>query len=136
MADDLLAIIFLIIMLAGAWYFRNHETHVTTTHVEKILPPIERDDKKLGVNGAVVNALYDCVDGAAHIKDEPTSFEVPNHDLVNHMVNQLCMRSSKNNMEFFHTSTLYAGPGYTPKERNSTTSVPWSTRKRHYRPFG
>jgi len=109
MPDDILAIAFLIVMLLGAFFFRTPDTHKETVHVEKVLPPLEKSEKKLGVHGAVVNALYDCVDGGLEIQHEPTSFEVPDHSLVDHMVKQLCLRATKQNMEFFHTSTLYAG---------------------------
>ena len=109
MPDDILAIAFLIVMLFGAFFFRTPDTHKETVRVEKVLPPITNDEKKLGIHGAVVNALYDCVDGGLEVQHDPTSFEVPDHGLVNHMVRQLCLRSTKDNMEFFHTSTLYAG---------------------------
>lgn len=109
MLHDTLALVFLVVMIVGAIIYRNKEPPEDTVRVQKPDPPILEHENKLGLHGRVVNALYDCVEHGVDVSTEPTSFDVPSHSLVNHMTKQLCLRASRDDLEFFHTSTVYAG---------------------------
>lgn len=109
MIQDTLAIVFLIIMLVGAFMYRREEHEESHVHVPKKEAPIDPHENKLGIHGSVVNALYDCVEIGAEVPTEPSAFDVPSHSLVNHMIHQLCIRASDESHEFFPTSTVYAG---------------------------
>lgn len=109
MLHDTLALVFLLIMIVGAFIYRKTDPPKETVRVEKPGPPILDHENKLGLHGRVINALYDCVEHGVDVSVEPTSFDVPSHGIVNHMVKQLCLRASKDDLEFFHTSTVYAG---------------------------
>jgi len=109
MLHDTLALVFLLIMIVGAFMYRKQDPPEETIRIEKPDPPILEHENKLGLHGRVVNALYDCVEHGVDVSVEPTSFDVPSHGIVNHMVKQLCLRASNDELEFFHTSTVYAG---------------------------
>jgi hypothetical protein len=109
MIHDILAITFLFVMIVGAFMYRRDAKHDKSIRVPKKDAPIKIHENKMGLHGEVVNALYDCVEIGAEVPVEPSAFEVPSHSLVNHMIKQLCIRSSKDNLEFFPTSTIYAG---------------------------
>lgn len=110
MMHDGLAILFFLVMALGAFMYRQKTINndAPTVKVPRNPPPIDLSETKLGVHGAVLNKLYDCVEVGAEIDVEPSSMDVPDFGLVKHIMTQLCLRASESPFEFYHTTTVYA----------------------------